>query len=591
MKFLLCGINAKYIHSNLAVYCLKAYADRKQIDGAEIMIKEYTINQYVEDILCDLYECEADVIVFSCYIWNVAYVRELMGELKKLNPQIGIWVGGPEVSYHAERFLKENPAVDMVMQGEGEEVFVRLIRWQIEESREITPGQIPGIVYRQGESGTENTGFAPLMDMDCVPFVYENFQFFEHKILYYETSRGCPFRCSYCLSSVDKTVRFRSIDLVKKELDCFLKAKVPQVKFVDRTFNCNRERALIIWKYLTEHDNGVTNFHFEISSDLLGEEELALFEKMRPGLIQLEIGVQSTNKRTIDAIHRHMNLPRLFANVDRVHKLGNIHQHLDLIAGLPYEDYESFARSFNELYVHEPDQLQLGFLKVLKGTVMEEEAEKYGIVYRTMPPYEVLKTKWLSYEEIILLKGIEELVEIYYNSGQYKTSLKFAMPYFESPFRFFELFSEEYRKKGYHKANHSRMGKYEIFREFLREFLPEENWGDLDETILFDMYAREKIKGRPDWAPDLSPFKKEWKELYRSKGEKLFPDAVKKGCYDSKQVANRSHIEPFSFDVVRFGKTGEVIRKNVFCLFDYETRNPLDYSARTFVWEKEEEKR
>ena len=614
MRFLLCGINAKYIHSNLAIFSLKAYADRKKIPGAEIILKEYTINNYVEDILQDLYEAKADVIIFSCYIWNISFVRELAAELKKVSPAVKIWAGGPEVSYAANKFLMENPAFDLIMQGEGEEVFSELIRFVVEDKDfagedNVYPTnyidmsklqKLQGIAVRDfsgeaalgnAESNIENktkiinTGFATLMDMDTIPFVYEDFHLFEHKILYYETSRGCPFCCSYCLSSVDKTVRFRSLPIVKKELDAFLEAKVPQVKFVDRTFNCNRQRAIDIWSYLVEHDNGITNFHFEISSDLLGEEELELFAKMRPGLIQLEIGVQSTNGETVDAIHRHMDLEKLFHYVDRVHDLGNIHQHLDLIAGLPYENYERFGVSFDDLYAHEPDQLQLGFLKVLKGTVMEEEVKKYSILYRNQPPYEVLGTKWLSYDEIILLKGVEELVELYYNSGQYTLTLKYVVPFFESPFRFYEMFSAWYRGKGYHKLNHNRLEKYNILREFLREHIHENEWDTLDEIMLYDMYLRENVKGRPAWAKDTAQYKKEWKALYREQGEKLFPEDVQAGIYDSKRAANQSHIEVFEIDIKKFEQSGQVEKKQGFCLFDYSRRNPLNRAARTVEWE------
>ena len=655
MRFLLCGINAKYIHSNLAIFSLKAYADRKKIPGAEIILKEYTINNYVEDILQDLYEEKADVVIFSCYIWNISFVRELAAELKKVSPDVKIWAGGPEVSYAANKFLMENPTFDLIMQGEGEEVFSELIRLTVEEKCRIkdvykqseSKKVLSGIVEKRysierkqavkeekdiedkhfagednvyptnyidmsklqklqgiavwdfsGEAALGNaesnignktkiinTGFATLMDMDTIPFVYEDFHLFEHKILYYETSRGCPFCCSYCLSSVDKTVRFRSLPIVKKELDAFLEAKVPQVKFVDRTFNCNRQRAIDIWSYLVEHDNGITNFHFEISSDLHGEEELDLFAKMRPGLIQLEIGVQSTNGETVDAIHRHMDLDKLFHYVDRVHELGNIHQHLDLIAGLPYENYERFGCSFDDLYAHEPDQLQLGFLKVLKGTMMEEEVKKYSILYRNQPPYEVLGTKWLSYDEIILLKGVEELVELYYNSGQYTLTLKYAVPFFESPFRFYEMFSAWYRGKGYHKLNHNRLEKYNILREFLREHIDENEWDTLDEIMLYDMYLRENVKGRPAWAKDTAQYKKEWKALYREQGEKLFPEDVQAGIYDSKRAANQSHIEVFEINIKKFEQSGQVEKKQVFCLFDYSRRNPLNRAARTVEWE------
>ena len=655
MRFLLCGINAKYIHSNLAIFSLKAYADRKKIPGAEIILKEYTINNYVEDILQDLYETKADVVIFSCYIWNISFVRELAAELKKVSPAVKIWAGGPEVSYAANKFLEQNSAFDLIMQGEGEEVFSELIRLTVEEKCRIkdvykqseSKKVLSGIVEKRysierkqavkeekdiedkhfagednvyptnyidmsklqklqgiavwdfsGEAALGNaesnignktkiinTGFATLMNMDTIPFVYEDFHLFEHKILYYETSRGCPFCCSYCLSSVDKTVRFRSLPIVKKELDAFLEAKVPQVKFVDRTFNCNRQRAIDIWSYLVEHDNGITNFHFEISSDLLGEEELELFAKMRPGLIQLEIGVQSTNGETVDAIHRHMDLDKLFHYVDSVHELGNIHQHLDLIAGLPYENYERFGCSFDDLYAHEPDQLQLGFLKVLKGTMMEEEVKKYSILYRNQPPYEVLGTKWLSYDEIILLKGVEELVELYYNSGQYTLTLKYAVPFFESPFRFYEMFSAWYRGKGYHKLNHNRLEKYNILREFLREHIDENEWDTLDEIMLYDMYLRENVKGRPAWAKDTAQYKKEWKALYREQGEKLFPEDVQAGIYDSKRAANQSHIEVFEINIKKFEQSGQVEKKQVFCLFDYSRRNPLNRAARTVEWE------
>ena len=582
-------------------------------------------------------------------------MRELAAELKKVSPDVKIWAGGPEVSYAANKFLMENPAFDLIMQGEGEEVFSELICLTVEEKCRIkdvykqseSEKVLSGIVEKRysiegkqavkeekdiedkhfagednvyptnyidmsklqklqgiavwdfsGEAALGNaesnignktkiinTGFATLMNMDTIPFVYEDFHLFEHKILYYETSRGCPFCCSYCLSSVDKTVRFRSLPIVKKELDAFLEAKVPQVKFVDRTFNCNRQRAIDIWSYLVEHDNGITNFHFEISSDLLGEEELELFAKMRPGLIQLEIGVQSTNGETVDAIHRHMDLEKLFHYVDRVHALGNIHQHLDLIAGLPYENYERFGVSFDDLYAHKPDQLQLGFLKVLKGTMMEEEVKKYSILYRNQPPYEVLGTKWLSYDEIILLKGVEELVELYYNSGQYTLTLKYAVPFFESPFRFYEMFSAWYRGKGYHKLNHNRLEKYNILREFLREHIDENEWDTLDEIMLYDMYLRENVKGRPAWAKDTAQYKKEWKALYREQGEKLFPEDVQAGIYDSKRAANQSHIEVFEINIKKFEQSGQVEKKQVFCLFDYSRRNPLNRAARTVEWE------
>lgn len=582
MRFLLCGINAKYIHSNLAIFCLRSYAAQHCNTEAEIEIREFTINHYVEDILREIYEARADVIVFSCYIWNIRYVRELAEELARVCPETDIWVGGPEVSYHAEEFLEENPAVQLVMQGEGEEQFAALVNlWQSGER--VTEEKLPaGVAWREPEK-IANRGFAPAVAMDEVPFVYEEFQLFEHKILYYETSRGCPFRCSYCLSSIDKTVRFRSMDIVKKELNCFLEAKVPQVKFVDRTFNCNKSRAMEIWKYIAEKDNGVTNFHFEISADLLGEEEMELFATMRPGLIQLEIGVQSTHPETVLAIHRHMDLEKLFANVDRVHEMGNIHQHLDLIAGLPMEGLTEFEKSFDDLYIHEPDQLQLGFLKVLHGTRMESEAEEYGIIYRGQPPYEVLSTKWLIYDDVLRLKGVEELVEMYYNSMQFTWTLRYVVPQFKNPFAFYDQFAVWYRRNGYHKTNHNRVEKYEILRAFLQEKKERRDDLDipyLDETMILDLYLREKAKTRPSWAADLKPYKEQWKTLYREQGNVLFPVQSANGTYDSRKAANASHMERFSFDVAHLMKEKEWIAGESTCLFDYGERNPLNHNAR-----------
>ena len=582
-RFVLCAINAKYIHSNLAVHCLKAYADRFGKADAEIIIREYTINQYVEEILRDLYKTEADVFVFSSYLWNISYVRELMGELKKICPHASIWVGGPEVSYSGAAFLEENPAADLVMQGEGELLFTGLVEWKAggQEEKSICDRQGLGIRTDEGIAGG---GMAPCACLDDIPFVYENLSDFSHKILYYESSRGCPYRCSYCLSSEDTSLRFKSPDLVFHDLDRFLAAGVRQVKFVDRTFNCNKDHAMAIWTYLRDHDRGLCNFHFEIAADLLDQEAFALFETMRPGLIQLEIGVQSTNPDTIAAIRRHMDLPKLFANSDRVRDMGRIHQHLDLIAGLPFETYERFGQSFDDLYAHRPDQLQLGFLKVLKGTYMEKQAKEYGICYRDLPPYEVLKTPWLSFADLIRLKQIEDLVETYYNSGQYVYSLRACVSAFESPFAFYEEFSSYYLEHDYHKLRHSRLEKYSILRDFIsfsgRKPL------HFDELLLLDYYLPERAKARPSWAPDTSALKTEFKRAFREQGSLLFPEEVKAGTYDSKATANRCHIEPFSFDPAELITKGRLISANVFCLFDYSRIHPISSQARLVSWKR-----
>ena len=545
MKILLAACNAKYIHSNLAVYDLKAYSSDYD---EHVILREYTINQPKDEILKDIYSSGADVGCFSCYIWNISFVRELIRDLVKILPKTAFWAGGPEVSYDAEKFLTEMPEMTGVMVGEGEKTFHDLLEFYIDGKDSLE--EISGIAYRTGDKIIHN-GWRELMDLSAIPFVYEHLEKFENRIIYYESSRGCPFSCSYCLSSIDKKLRFRDLELVKKELQFFLDHRVPQVKFVDRTFNCKHEHAMTIWKYILEHDNGVTNFHFEISADLLREEEMELMSQMRPGLIQLEIGVQSTNPETIRAIHRHMDLKKLEHCVNRVHSFRNIHQHLDLIAGLPYEDYDTFHQSFNDVYQMKPDQLQLGFLKVLKGSLMQKEAEVYGIVYKEKEPYEVLSTNWLTYGEVLKLKMVESMVEVYYNSGQFWHTLEYLVPFEKDAFTFYEKLGSFYEKKGYSEISHSRMRRYEILLEYLQEEtdVPTEVAA---QKMLYDLYLREKLKKRPVFAPD----------------QKQYETAVW-NYRKNNQVSKTAHIEVF--------ENGTVI------LFDYEKRDPLSNNAYTEV--------
>lgn len=542
MKILLAACNAKYIHSNPAVYDLRAFASEYK---EHILLGEYTINQTKDEILKEIYRSGAEVVCFSCYIWNISFVRELIFDLKKILPGTAFWVGGPEVSFDAENFLKEMPQVTGVMVGEGEETFLELARYYIEKKG--TLADIRGIAFRENGEIFHN-GWREVMDLSRVPFAYEQTEDFANRIIYYESSRGCPFSCSYCLSSIDKKLRFRNLELVKKELQFFLDKKVPQVKFVDRTFNCKHDHAMEIWKYILEHDNGVTNFHFEISADLLREEELELMSRMRPGLIQLEIGVQSTNPDTIRAIHRNMDLKKLEASVARVKSFGNIHQHLDLIAGLPCEDYESFRRSFEQVYRMKPDQLQLGFLKVLKGSSMYHEAQKYEILYKEKEPYEVLSTAWLSYEDILKLKMVESMVEVYYNSGQFRKTLSWIETYYQEMFSFYESLGAYYEEKGYEEISHSRLRRYEILLEFLKERtqLPVNT---ASQHMVYDLYLREKLKKRPVFAMDQKPY-----------------EASVRNYRKANKIPKTAHIEVFG--------DGSAV------LFDYEARDPLTNNAR-----------
>lgn len=576
MKVLLTAVNAKYIHSNLAIYSMKAYAEQKGCPGAEIQLAEYTINQQQDGILRGIYEKKPDLLCFSCYIWNISFVRELIRDVKKILPKTRIWVGGPEVSYDAEDFLKEMPQVTGVICGEGEETFAEVVRTYAQwEKQEQEPGKladVPGIVYRDGEK-LVFTGNRDILNMDELVFPYENLSLFEHKIIYYESSRGCPFSCSYCLSSIDKKLRFRSVSLVKKELQFFLDHQVPQVKFVDRTFNCKKEHAMEIWKYIKEHDNGITNFHFEIAADLLTEEEIGLIAAMRPGLIQLEIGVQSTNERTLQEIRRKTSFQEICKKVRAVAEGENVHQHLDLIAGLPYEDYKSFQKSFCDVYALRPQQLQLGFLKVLKGAYMEEMADAYGCVYKSKEPYEVLKTKWLTYGEISRLKGIEEMTEVYYNSGQFFYTLEALVKEFPDAFTMYEELADFYKRKGYFAVSHARISRYEILREFLQEkgiqYLE-----FYDQLMVLDLYARENLKTRPSWAMDLKPYKRQIQAFYAKEEEQ--PEILKDyQGYQARQMEKMTHLEVFTYNVLE----GKPEKGCYPVVFDYKKRNPLTYQG------------
>ena len=542
MKILLAACNAKYIHSNLAVYDLQAYAS----DYADhIVLKEYTINQQKDDIMRDIYLEHPDVVCVSCYIWNLSFVKELMADLIKILPGADFWAGGPEVSYDAEKFLTENSEFKGVMVGEGEETFKELAGYYVEKNPQDLK-DMTGICYRDGDQIIHN-GWRQIMDLSSIPFIYKDLSEFKNRIIYYESSRGCPFSCSYCLSSIDKKLRFRDTETVKKELQFFIDNKVPQVKFVDRTFNCKHDHAMAIWKYINEHDNGVTNFHFEISADLLREEELQEMSTMRPGLIQLEIGVQSTNPDTIKAIHRTMDFEKLKGIVDRIHSFGNIHQHLDLIAGLPYEDYDSFRHSFNDVYALKPQQLQLGFLKVLKGSHMMEMCREYGIVYKTQEPYEVLSTKWLNYDHVLKLKTVENMVEVYYNSGQFQNTLEYLEKFFPDAFSIYERLGSFYMEKGYGDVSHTRMRRYEILLEFLED-VPEISMDQVKDQMVYDLYLRENLKSRPGFARDQKPFERQvWDFRKREK------------------VAKNAHVEVFA--------DGTVL------LFNYADRDPLTNNA------------
>lgn len=571
MKILLTAINAKYIHANLAVYSLRAYAKEYQ---THIALLECTINQRVEEILEKIYKEKPDVLCFSCYIWNITYVKELIREIKMLCPELPVWVGGPEVSYETEVLLKENPQIDGIIIGEGEKTFSDVCRCYIEEPSDLETAicEVRGIAYQKKNGEIIYTERQQPLDMDTIPFVYSDIDTFKNRIIYYESSRGCPFSCSYCLSSVDKRLRFRSLELVKKELAFFIEKEVPQVKFVDRTFNCNHQHATEIWKFLKEKDRGITNFHFEVAADLLTKEELELISDMRPGLIQLEIGVQSTNEATIEEIHRHMNLDEVKETVRSIQRAGNIHQHLDLIAGLPEEDFLTFAKSFDEIYDLKPEQLQLGFLKVLKGSYLFEHAKEYGMLYKAEPPYEVMATKWLPYEDVLKIKLVEEMLEVYYNSGQFEITMKVLELAFSGAFAMFLKLGMFYEEKGYRQMRHTRIRRCEILLEFIERY-DKEHEALYRETLTLDLYYRENMKTRPKFAKDLEPYKNVSRQ-YCPKGE-------------------QKHLEPCRYaglftEQRAFSGYPEECRE-YYVVFDYTNRSRLTNQAKVQIYDADSE--
>lgn len=590
MKILLVAINAKYIHSNLAVYSLKTYASQYK-DSVSII--ELTINHSEEEILKQIYLQRADVVAFSCYIWNIDMINRVTCELRKIQKQVKIWYGGPEVSYDADACLKQNRDVDGIIIGEGEQTFLELAAYYIDGKSKLS--NINGLAFKvsaevmhtrksddhvvsdqhtdiYGREEYDSVTVTPVrhaLSLDDIPFPYQDMEVFRNKIIYYESSRGCPFSCSYCLSSIDKRVRLRSFELVRKELKLFLDYQVPQVKFVDRTFNCNRTHTMDIWRFIKENDNLITNFHFEISADLLNEEEIAFLKTLRPGQIQLEIGVQSTNMDTVKAIHRSMDFEKVVSHVNQIKGFQNIHQHLDLIVGLPHEGYASFEKSFEDVYRLKPDQLQLGFLKVLKGSLMEQESERYKIIYRNTAPYEVLATKELSFDEVLKLKGICEMVEVYYNSGQFTYSIQYLEHSFTSPMKLYRALSDYYEWKGWDSIAHTRMRRFEILLEFYKEVILKTTDHSLEEVslfveiLIFDLFLREGMKARPGFAPSI-----------------LNQDRLK-ALYRQYQTDRRMiHIEQFQFDVIRSANLGKPVRKSMTILFDYKNRDLLNKSAQ-----------
>ncbi|MBS5967820.1 MAG: B12-binding domain-containing radical SAM protein [Clostridium perfringens] len=544
MKILLTAINSKYIHSNLAVRYLKAFTKDLDFQGD---IKEFSINDRVENILEGIIEEKPDVVAFSCYIWNMEFVNRLAELIKLVDPKIEILYGGPEVSYEGKEFL-ENHEGEYVIVGEGEKTFREFVLYKLGEGK---IEDIKGLNYKRDGKVFENPK-RPEMDMNELVFPYTYEEDINNKIVYYEASRGCPFKCKYCLSSVMHGVRFLDVERVKKELKYFMERGLKLVKFVDRTFNCNREYTVELLKYLSEQDTE-TRFHFEVAADLLTEEQIEILNNAPKGRFQLEVGVQTTNNEVLHNINRYITYENIKEKVLKVAAGKNVMQHLDLIAGLPGEDLESFKKSFNDVHAIRPDEIQLGFLKLLKGSSMREEAENWGIVYSPYAPYEIIRSKDISYEELLLLKKVEAMVDKYYNSCKFNNVIKFFLNIYEKPFDFYYDLAMFFEEKGNFKRSIGNVEYYKILLDFYLEKIGGEDEGLFKEVLKFDYLCFNKKRWLPDFL--LRTITKEDEQNIKDSFHRQMP-------------FKKAHIEKFEIDIINYIKNGEINFEPKYLIFD-----------------------
>lgn len=558
-KTALVAINAQYIHTGLGVRSIAAFV-RRETD-LEIAVMEFTVNNPEQDVLAALFESKADAYLFSCYIWNIEFILRIVGNLRQLCPTAHIGLGGPEVSYRGKAILDSTPAVDFVLAGEGEQT-VRQLLGLLQNGAPLM--ECRSLVYREGGQ-TVATPARPPQSMDALAFAYPDLAALEHRILYYESMRGCPFACSYCASSIERGVRKRSLPLVFADLAQFLAYRVPQVKFVDRTFNCDRVHAMAIWQWLAAHDNGVTNFHFELSGELLDDEMLAFLSGVRPQLFQFEIGVQTTNPETLREIDRPANLRLLFAQVSRLLAPGNIHVHLDLIAGLPYEGFVRFQTSFNDVFAYRPHQLQLGFLKVLPGSKMQRQAKAYDLLFTQNAPYEVLRNRWISYPQIILLQGVAHMVNVYYNSFRFRHILEHMITHFSDAFSFFLALWLHFQKATEGKPL-SDMGYYVLLESFMqsRGF---ERTERMQWLAKYDLLLHEKPRKMPPWITvDITSAYREAIQGFYRQPANIAAYLPEYAAETSVRAERTAHVEIFPFHP-ESGKNGTVA-----ILFNYRRR-------------------
>lgn len=562
MKILLTAVNSKYIHSNLAIRYIRSYC--KYFDTE---IKEYSINDNINSIISGIIYEDPDVVSFSCYIWNIEIINKICSSIKKINPKIITIFGGPEVSYDSADIMEKNKYIDFIIKGEGEETSYQLFSYL--DGKENDINKIDGIVYKDNGSIIENNDRELIQELDKIPFPYRDEDDLNNKIVYYESSRGCPFRCSYCLSSTIKGVRFFSIERVKCDLLWFINRNIPLVKFVDRTFNCGKYYRDIL-KFIIDNKKN-TRFHFEISADLLDGDTIKLLNTAPKGLIQFEAGIQTTNMETLSTVDRHMDFGKLKANLDSIISKKNINVHLDLIAGLPKEDFNSFIKSFNESFTLKPDMLQLGFLKLLKGSNLRESAHKYGIEFNEYPPYEVLKTDSISYSEIDTLKNVEEIVDNFYNSGRFQASLLYLLSYTDTPFKLFldiSKFKDRCIKRG-KKLNN--IGQYKLIYDFSKG-IENIDLSILSECLLFDYLSQGRNPNIPQFIkPKVILNKNTIWSILKNLDTEIYGDRSWKNI----QAA------AFTFDMVRFINTGEIVHNQTLLVFDYENKD--EYGKAEYI--------
>ncbi len=566
MKNLLATLNSKFTHSAISIRYLREFTRDKEYMPE---IKEYTINEYIPDIIRDILKVDYDIICFSCYIWNIDMTLKIAEDIKRIYPNIIMILGGPEVSYGSDDIMKKHPFIDYIIEGEGELTYKELMEYLYYHNRDIR--DIDGITYRL-DKVYKNKKREYIKNLDIVPFPYETLEGLEHKKLYYESSRGCPYSCKYCLSSTTGRVRFFSLERVKKDLLFFIQRKVPQVKFVDRTFNTDRKRALDIFKFLHEHDNQITNFHFEIVGSLLDDETIEFLSTVRKGLFQFEIGVQSTNTDTISAISRHLDFKIIAEKTVKVASFNNIHLHLDLIAGLPYENYESFLNSFEEVYRLRPEQLQLGFLKLLKGSALRLEEDKYDYRYSSRAPYEIFSNKFISYKEITKLKYFEETLETYYNSNRFQNSIEMILKNYDKAYKFYLELSEYFLENDLY-VSHKLIRLYEILIEFYQ--FKEFDYSDLFyEVVKHDYFIKNK---------------KKTSHIFNEKDDKHF----KNKCYDylkplverPKERLREVNFVQFEYDILKYIESdyNEAISGEYTIFYDYAVEDILDRASFNYI--------